>query len=357
MSANAYPGLFRDPRQGRLWPALVCSVCLHVLLFWSFSRLHIRSGSAQLLASYTLELSGGLGVGPGPAGVKGRSGPTEEAPPPPKIETKAAEKVIPAPEPKSAPRAEEKPAPAPAPKPALPVPKPESGAKPIPLNPPANVKHPPAPPERPTPDAASQPQPPQRPALGQKPGQEAEAEKQVADRIARLQEKRAEQAVSDRIERMRREKGQGGEENVAAKIASLRSRVGSLQERPAGSGREGVGAGAAGPVGPAGGRGGSGNILQDVRLRTYYESLWEAIRRNWSVPPSLEGKGYEAVVAIVWNRQGKLLQVTIEKGSGNRLYDQQAIRALELTSAKGELAIPKDVPEPQDVGFRFRKED
>ncbi|MBI5443546.1 MAG: TonB C-terminal domain-containing protein [Deltaproteobacteria bacterium] len=111
-------------------------------------------------------------------------------------------------------------------------------------------------------------------------------------------------------------------------------------------------------MGPIGVRGGSGNLLQDVRLGVYTESLWEKIHANWSVPPSVEGKGYVAIVSFTWNRQGKITQMTLEKSSGNRLYDQAALRAIEATSQKGDLAIPRDIPgESMELGIRFRKDD
>jgi len=109
-------------------------------------------------------------------------------------------------------------------------------------------------------------------------------------------------------------------------------------------------------------------VLQDVRLRVYYDSLWDGVRRNWTIPPSLEGKGYRVVVSLFLNRQGKIIdergrpvddrgdsiRPRVESSSGNVLFDQLAQRAIEIASSKGLLAIPKDISgEVLEVGFKF----
>ncbi len=75
---------------------------------------------------------------------------------------------------------------------------------------------------------------------------------------------------------------------------------------------------------------------------------------NWSIPPSLEGKGYQVTISVVLDRQGKILQREFERKSGNSLFDQLAMRAVEVASSKGLLAAPPDIPDRSlEVGFRF----
>jgi TonB family protein len=85
------------------------------------------------------------------------------------------------------------------------------------------------------------------------------------------------------------------------------------------------GGGTAGPAGPAGT--GAGSI--DLRLKSYYDRVWERIRNAWVLPEGV-GASDPSLLAVVGIRilaSGRIGDVWLEQGSGNIYYDQSAMRA------------------------------
>ncbi len=114
----------------------------------------------------------------------------------------------------------------------------------------------------------------------------------------------------------------------------------------------GSGRGASGPSGPEG----AGDQLALAR-RLYYTEVWAAIKRQWVLPRSLiNEKGLEAVVIIVVRRDGKIEKTQFEKRSGNQLFDDSVLRAIQKADP-----LPKfpDIYSPprDEIGVRFRPED
>lgn len=120
----------------------------------------------------------------------------------------------------------------------------------------------------------------------------------------------------------------------------------------AGSGAAGSGKGSPGPAGPGGG----GEELALAR-RLYYTEVWAAIKRQWVLPKSLlNAQDLEAVVVIVVRRDGKIEKMQFEKRSGNQLFDDSVLRAIQKADP-----LPKfpDIYSPprDEIGVRFRPED
>lgn len=302
MRAHSYPGLFGDPRSRGLGIALTASLVLHAMLFMAFGRFQIRpvdrSFFAPLHMVELVEPKPGPPASPGPAPVAEPS--PEPAPPaPPK-------KVDPTPPA----QLETEPPPAP---PKKPPPKPALSTKPAPEAKPV-----------PAPTVKSEPEP------------QPYSEERVAERIARLRDKlgttRPETAQPARTE-----------QDVRRRIETLRERLASK------------GAGGPQTAGPAGIRRSGGGVLQEVRLRAYYNQLWDHVTRHWAIPPSLKGKPHTVIVSAVIDRKGTLLKAWVEEPSGSEAFDRAALSA--LTRAEPLPPIPDALPDDSlEVGFRFHPE-
>ncbi|MDW7712387.1 MAG: energy transducer TonB, partial [Deferrisomatales bacterium] len=138
-----------------------------------------------------------------------------------------------------------------------------------------------------------------------------------------------------------------GDTKVRQAVESIRDRI-----RPA---EGGGGSGAPGAGGAVGVRGASGNVMQEVRLRSFYNRLWEHVNAHWAIPPSLEGRGFTVIVSAVLDRRGGLLRAFVEEPSGSAAFDQSALRALERAAPLPP--FPDEVKEDVlEVGFRFHGE-
>ncbi len=83
-------------------------------------------------------------------------------------------------------------------------------------------------------------------------------------------------------------------------------------------------------IGAKGGfEGGSGAIPSEIYLGEYYNTIWSMIKERWSIPEYLKGKNLRAVISIRIKRSGKIEKIYIEKSSGNRLFDNCAIKVIK----------------------------
>ncbi len=86
-----------------------------------------------------------------------------------------------------------------------------------------------------------------------------------------------------------------------------------------------AGGGAAG--GASGGEGEGGG---DARVNAYYRAIWLRIRAQWALPGGMLPKEQlEAVISIVILRTGAVTEARFEKSSGNRYFDESAMRAIQ----------------------------
>jgi TonB family protein len=312
---HRYPGLFADPRTRGLKLALAASVLLHAALFSAFGRFHIRPPDRTFYAPVQVV---DLGNG-GPA--QGRSG-ASPAPPPPKVEKPAPKE--------SETQVKE------VPKPPEPKPKKTREAK---AETPEAKKLP-----------AAKEAPPKRAESKPKEVPTRDAEARVADRIAKLREQKqtvSEEKVSDRVAKLREKLAESRAESrppAGRSEGDVQSAINSIRQRVAVTG----GGGGSGAVGVRGG----GNVLQEVRLRAYYNQLWEHVNQYWTIPPSLQGKDLTAIISAVVDRQGRVLKSWVEEASGTAAFDQSALRALERATPLP--AMPDSVTgDTLEIGFRF----
>ncbi len=312
MTTHRYPGLFGDHRQRGLAKAVVVSLVLHVGLFLGFARFQIRPPQRTFYAPIQVI---NLVDRPGPArSGRGRAPAASRPKAPPKAKPVRAPKAKP--KPKVKPKAAAKT-------------KPQARARPKPAKKPAA-----------TVPARAKPAP--APAAA-RPVSEADLEQKVAERIAALRQKHGpEEAPAARATAEPPALGRLGERRVSQAVEAIRRRIDQASaEGPGGSGVAGIS--------------GTRSTLQQVRLRAYYNRLWEHVNSHWSIPPGLRGRGLSVILSVVIDRNGRILRRVVEESSGSPPFDESALRALERSQPLPP--IPDEVPgDTLEVGFRFHGE-
>lgn len=88
-------------------------------------------------------------------------------------------------------------------------------------------------------------------------------------------------------------------------------------------------------------------------MNAYYETLWSRIKSEWALPPGiLASQELETVIDVTVSRSGSVTSLSIEKSSGNRYFDQSALRAIRKASPFPP--IPENIRGSSiDLGIRF----
>jgi colicin import membrane protein len=154
-----------------------------------------------------------------------------------------------------------------------------------------------------------------------------------------------------------------GEKNAPAPSGSAQRNVqggtgvGQTGEKGAAGSRQGVAKGEEkGGVQQGGPPGAADGAQVGLARRLYYTEIWNAIRRQWALPEFLKSQHLETVLVVVVRRDGKVLDLRVEKSSGNEVYDESARRAVR----KAEPLPPFPAiysPAQEEIGLRFRPED
>ena len=216
-----------------------------------------------------------------------------------------------------------------------------------PPGPPAREVEKPAPRDR----TASRPPPPPRGKGAKAAADEFVPSKRQAvdaasltERLRKMREARAgSEAVRGAVEERRSEAA------ARAAVRSVGERVAHRIEAPAPT--------RSGARGAAGGGGGAqGTVRLSPELRDYFRRLEESVRSNWVLPGALVRDAAKLIVElrIVIEKDGRVSEERIERGSGNPYFDDSVRRAIRKAS-------PLPVPPEQlrggedhyEVGFRF----
>jgi len=89
-------------------------------------------------------------------------------------------------------------------------------------------------------------------------------------------------------------------------------------------------------------------------LRNYLARyVYPELHRNWAWPEGLSNEPLECIIIIDIDEHGNIIKKWIEKGSGNQLFDQSALRAVEESGPFPPLPPPLK-PGPLEIGVRFR---
>ncbi len=89
-------------------------------------------------------------------------------------------------------------------------------------------------------------------------------------------------------------------------------------------------------------------------LRNYLARyVYPELHRNWAWPEGLSKEPLQCIIVIDIDEHGNIIKKWIEKSSGNQLFDQSALRAVEESGPFPPLPVPLR-PGPLEIGVRFK---
>lgn len=96
-----------------------------------------------------------------------------------------------------------------------------------------------------------------------------------------------------------------------------------------------------------------GGAENSARLNAYYALVWSRIKSQWALPRGImQSDNLEAVIDVKIQRDGTVARLGIEKSSGNRYFDQSALKAVRKASPFPPL--PAIIQEANaEFGIRF----
>lgn len=100
-----------------------------------------------------------------------------------------------------------------------------------------------------------------------------------------------------------------------------------------------------------------GGAEMDQRMASYYAAVWAKIKSQWSLPKDILSKeSLEAVIQARILRSGAVSDVSFEKRSGNRFFDDSALKAVRKASPLPPL--PEWIRDSSvEIGIRFHSSD
>jgi TonB family protein len=101
----------------------------------------------------------------------------------------------------------------------------------------------------------------------------------------------------------------------------------------------------------------SGDAEVSDKMQAYYAVIWSRIKGKWALPQGmLLGEGLEAVIDVTILRSGGVTAINFEKRSGNRYFDDSALKAMQ--KALPFPPLPEWVRDSSiAVGIRFHSKD
>ncbi len=123
----------------------------------------------------------------------------------------------------------------------------------------------------------------------------------------------------------RQAKGGSASPAGAGAASSSRTAGNSAAQPGAGSGAAGTGKGPA--AGPGNGQEGGGQ-QSGAALNAWSLSVYNAILRGWLLPPSLKSQELAVALVVRVRKDGKVVDIKIDKNSGNSAFDEAAVRAV-----------------------------
>ncbi len=119
--------------------------------------------------------------------------------------------------------------------------------------------------------------------------------------------------------------------------------------KTAGAGGQG-GTGAGAPGLPFGSEGGGRPL--DPATQKYILDIWDKVKSAWGVPGMTYKKDLETIVIIRIRKDGRIVDINVEKRSGNRIYDESILRVLRAVDPLPPIP-PSLNMDSIELGFRF----
>lgn len=168
-----------------------------------------------------------------------------------------------------------------------------------------------------------------------------DSEKMISEAIERLRQKKESKGLDSAIEKIRSEKES---RQVESAIEGIRKKV-TISSKGAVESHE-----------PSS-RGASTDVMT-IKHKIYYNLIWKRIRSVWVLPDAaLAGqKNLEAIIGIRISPNGQIEDIQFEKKSGNPIFDESALRAIQKANPLPPLP-PGFEGERFDVGVRFTPSD
>jgi colicin import membrane protein len=100
-----------------------------------------------------------------------------------------------------------------------------------------------------------------------------------------------------------------------------------------------------------------GDAQMNMKMRVYYSLVWSKVRQNWALPEGiLHDDNLVAVIGAKILRNGNVAEIDFEKKSGNRYFDESAVKAIRKAAPFPPL--PEWFKESYiEVGVRFHSSD
>ncbi len=90
----------------------------------------------------------------------------------------------------------------------------------------------------------------------------------------------------------------------------------------------------------------------ELKHKAYFSLIRDRVQANWIYPERFDNKKVSVIVSIRIGRDGTLLKSWVEKGSGNRQFDESLLKAVRKASPFP--ALPEDFTEDTlETGLRF----
>ena len=95
------------------------------------------------------------------------------------------------------------------------------------------------------------------------------------------------------------------------------------------------------------------HVEMTMKMRVYYSVIWSRIREQWALPEGiLPSDAYETIITVTLLRNGTIADLAFEKKSGNKYFDESAIKAIKKASPFP--ALPEWLRESSiELGIRF----